>query len=268
MSDAMKPGTPGRDPATDATIGGTRPAGEDTRGRTEEVRAQASAAAETVKREATGALSDVKAEGAGVVATAKDRAAGLVEEQKEAGARQAEGIADAVHRAADQLQDASPAIARYVHEAASSVDGLARTLRDRSPGEMMGRIEEFARRQPVAFFGASMLAGFALTRFARSSAAHVHHHDADRDQDAHRAMAAEPLAPHAERPTAPATPRTSATGAPGWVPDRGRQSDDTTPTSRPATTGAATLGGAAAQTATQKAQPATQTQTGPRGEIA
>jgi hypothetical protein len=34
----------------------------------------------------------------------------------------------------------------------------------------MGTMQDFARRQPVAFFGAAVLAGFAIARFAKSTA--------------------------------------------------------------------------------------------------
>ena len=53
---------------------------------------------------------------------------------------------------------------------ASSVGQLAQTMRDRSMRDLVGEVESIARQQPVAFFGAAVLAGFALSRFVKSSA--------------------------------------------------------------------------------------------------
>ena len=195
-----------------------------------------------LRQEAAGLVADIKTEGAAVAEAAKDQALGFAEEQKQRGAEQAEGIARAVHGAADQLQETSPQIARYVQEAASAVDGLARGLRDSSPGQLMGQMEGLARRQPVAFFGAAVLAGFALARFAKSSAEEA------------RQSGAQATLPQGGRQADAAigggrvVPHSTAMGAPGWV----QGGPDDTP--RPATVAAASLGGAAARTTAQAGQ--------------
>jgi hypothetical protein len=206
-----------------------------------EITAQASATAGALREEAAGTLADIKAEGAGVAEAAKERAASFAEEQKRIGAKQAETLARAVHGAADDLQETAPGIARYVHEAASAVDGLARGLRDSSPGELMGRVEDLARRQPVAFFGAAVLAGFALARFARSSAENARRREAD--AGAHGRLQAA-----AGGDAASPSSQSSGTGAPGWVPAAPGRSDDAAPqATRPATLAAASLSSAAAR---------------------
>ena len=200
------------------------------------------ATADQLRQEAAGAAEDIKTEGAAVAEAAKDQALGFAEEQKRLGADQAEGLARAVRGAADQLQDSSPQVARYVHEAASAVDGLARSLRDSSPGQLMGQMEDLARRQPVAFFGAAVLAGFALTRFAMSSAEEARHDGAQpmRTGGGRHADAA--------IGGGRAVPHSTAMGAPGWV--QGGPND----APRPATVAAASLGGAAARTIAQAGQ--------------
>ncbi|MFC7478494.1 hypothetical protein ACFQS7_29510 [Dankookia sp. GCM10030260] len=195
-----------------------------------------------LRQEAADVVDDVKAEGAGVAEAAKNQALGFAEEQKQRGAEHAEGIARAVHGAADQLQESSPQIARYVQEAASAVDGLARSLRDSSPGQLMGQMENLARRQPVAFFGAAVLAGFALARFAKSSAEEARHAGAQATlaqggRHADAAIGGGRVVPHS-----------TAMGAPGWV----QRGPDDAP--RPATVAAASLGGAAARTTAQAGQ--------------
>ncbi|MXP62484.1 hypothetical protein E0493_03835 [Roseomonas sp. M0104] len=145
-----------------------------------------------------------------------------------------------MRRVAEDLEDASPEIARHVRSAADSVDSLATALRERSVGDLVGEVNEFARRQPVAFFGAAMVAGFALTRFARSSA---------RDTYPPRSTAGSgSMAHRAGRPAyAAADTNRSPTMAPGWVPDgTDRKGSAESGELRPATMPAATLGGAAA----------------------
>jgi hypothetical protein len=169
LSDRTRPGGPAQ-VHTDSPDGRGRQEGSGAKSSAAELASEARGAVSGLQAEAAGIVQDVKADGAVVVEAAQERATGFAEEQRRAGAEQADSLARAVHRAADEMQGASPQIARYVHEAASSVDHLARALRDRSPGELIGGVEEFARRQPVAFFGAAVLAGFALARFAKSSA--------------------------------------------------------------------------------------------------
>lgn len=222
-----------------------RQAGNEARSAAAGIGAEAKQAAGTVREEASRTFDEIKAEGGAVVEAAQDRAMGFAEEQKKAGAEQAEGLARAVHRAADELEGTSPQIARYVHEAADSAEGFARALRDRSPGELMGQVEGLARRQPVAFFGAAVLAGFALARFAKSSA--------DQRQSAGMAPAAGaartggmPGGMQSARRHDISTSRPGAMGAPGWVPEATGPQGGATPAARPATMAAATLGGAAA----------------------
>jgi hypothetical protein len=61
-------------------------------------------------------------------------------------------------------------MASYVHDAAVRLEDAAKTLRQRNVDDLVGEISRFARAQPVLFFGGAMLAGFALTRFLKSSA--------------------------------------------------------------------------------------------------
>ncbi|MGK7869453.1 hypothetical protein [Falsiroseomonas sp. E2-1-a20] len=260
MSDTRMPGHTGPTPAgnTPGHMGGTSMGSQsdDAMRRTAD---EARAAAGTIREEAAGAASDIKKEGAEVMRAARERAEGFAEAQQQAGAEHVDSVARSVHGAADKLGETSPQVAHYVHEAANAMEGIGRTLRESTPGELLGRVEDIARRQPVAFFGAAVLAGFALVRFAKSSA------DASRrrtgsdageyaggysdytgrrvehDND-HRAGAV------SQRPV-------GAGGAPGWVPPAtpgandahaGGHTGDASAPARPATLAAASLGGAAA----------------------
>jgi uncharacterized phage infection (PIP) family protein YhgE len=102
--------------------------------------------------------------------TAKAEARRIAGQQKEAGADRLGEVAGAVHGAARSLEAGMPQMASYVHDAAVRLEDAAKTLRQRNVDDLMAEISRFARSQPVLFFGGAMLAGFALTRFLRSSA--------------------------------------------------------------------------------------------------
>ena len=101
-----------------------------------------------------------------VAAKAKE----VAEQQKAAGAETIGGIAGVVRAAADDLGTELPEAAGYVHQAADRLAQASDALRERSFDDLIGTIGQFARNQPVAFFGSSVLAGFVLSRFLKSTA--------------------------------------------------------------------------------------------------
>jgi hypothetical protein len=100
----------------------------------------------------------------------KDRARDAAEQQKAAGADQIGGVAHAMGSAADELRDKMPFAAVYIDDLAGRLGGLASALRERSADEMLTNATDFAREQPAIFFAGAIAAGFALSRFAKSSA--------------------------------------------------------------------------------------------------
>jgi hypothetical protein len=62
-------------------------------------------------------------------------------------------------------------VARYVRDAAKQVDSLSSNIRGRSVTELMQAATDLAHSQPAVFFAGAMAAGFALSRFLKSSAA-------------------------------------------------------------------------------------------------
>jgi len=119
---------------------------------------------------AAAAAAGIKAEAAGVADAVQERALGIGDEQKHAGAQRVENLARAIHRGADELHGTSPKIAEYAHEAAASIANIADTLHSRSLSQLLSDAQTLGRRQPVAFFTMAVFAGFALVRFAKSSA--------------------------------------------------------------------------------------------------
>ncbi len=101
--------------------------------------------------------------------SARAEARRLANQQKDAGADRLGEVAGAVHGAARTLEAGMPQMASYVHGAAAQLEDAATTLRHRSVDDLIDGISSFARAQPAIFFGGAMLAGFALTRFLKSS---------------------------------------------------------------------------------------------------
>jgi hypothetical protein len=98
------------------------------------------------------------------------QAEGIVDRQKQAGASQAEQMAKAVHGAADELQEQMPKAAELVHAAAAQLDKGADVLRKGSLADLVTGFNDFGRKEPLALFGAAVMAGFAASRFLKSSA--------------------------------------------------------------------------------------------------
>jgi F0F1-type ATP synthase membrane subunit b/b' len=166
-------------------------------------------AAAGIAAEASATARTLRTEGEAVLEGARARAEDAARDGVRQGARQVGGVARAIHRAADELVDESPELARSIHDAAGRVDRMARAMRERSPGDLLRSAEDFARRQPLMFFGAATLAGFAMARFARASAAHAH--------PRHRDMHSDPQPGDRARPGMAGMP--AADDASGWERD-------------------------------------------------
>lgn len=135
----------------------------------DDVKGSVKEGANTVLQGLSAAATDAKQHAAELAGEAKNRVYGIVEQQKNVGAEQIGGIAEAVHGAADDLQERAPSVARYVHEAASGIERVSDGLRSTTVDDLVDQVEHFARTQRLAFFGAAALAGFAVSRFVKSS---------------------------------------------------------------------------------------------------
>jgi len=93
-----------------------------------------------------------------------------VEEQKAAGADFVSGMAGAIRRAANEFGE-MPQAARYIRLAADQIDTASDAFRRRDLNQLVADVQGFARRQPTAFLGAAVVAGFAIVRFLKTSTA-------------------------------------------------------------------------------------------------
>lgn len=134
-----------------------------------DLKSQATSLAEDATRQVKDQAGQL-AEGArGAAAAAGDRLWDTAEDKKNAGADFVSGLAGAVRRAAVAFDDQIPQAGDYIRQAAEQIDGASDALRQRNVSELVEGVQDFARRQPTAFLGMTVLAGFAAVRFLRSS---------------------------------------------------------------------------------------------------
>ena len=119
---------------------------------------------------------DVKEKASKLVDNAKELASQAGEklketaqEQRTAGADFASAMSGAVRRAANEFDPEVPQLADYIRQAADQIETASDAFRRRDLNDVVAQVQDFARRQPTAFFGASVLAGFAIARFFKSS---------------------------------------------------------------------------------------------------
>jgi hypothetical protein len=120
---------------------------------------------------------EMKEQSASVAESAKnmasqagDKLLNTMEQQKAAGADFVSGMAGAMRRAANEFGDV-PQAAQYIRLAADQIDTVSDAFRRRDLSQLVAEVQDFARRQPTAFMGAAVLAGFAVMRFLKTSTA-------------------------------------------------------------------------------------------------
>jgi gas vesicle protein len=108
--------------------------------------------------------------------TAKDVASGTADQiedqardKQRSGADFVERLAGNIREAAHAFESDAPFAARGINSAAGYVDDAAEKIRNGSFRDLVDGATDFARRQPAAFLGISVLAGFAAVRFLRAS---------------------------------------------------------------------------------------------------
>jgi hemerythrin superfamily protein len=140
---------------------------------------QAQATAQTYAPQTTAAARQagehVRHEAQRLTEEAKAQGSARLREQQHFFAAQLGSLADALHHTARHLgeQDQS-GLAHYTDQAAVGVERFSQSLRERDFSTVVGQVEEFARRQPMAFVGGAALLGFLASRFLKSSAERHH----------------------------------------------------------------------------------------------
>ena len=107
---------------------------------------------------------------------ARDLASDTVEQVQDRAREQQRSGADFIDRFAGNIRDAArafesdaPFAARGINSAAEYVEDTAKKIRDGNFRDLVDGATDFAKRQPAAFLGISVLAGFAVVRFLKAS---------------------------------------------------------------------------------------------------
>lgn len=105
--------------------------------------------------------------------TLAQRATDLGLQQADRGREQAaqglEQLSDSIRRVSQEMETEQPAIANVAGTAAEQAERIAEYLRTTDVREMIGTVEDVARRQPLLFVGGAFLLGVAASRFIKAA---------------------------------------------------------------------------------------------------
>ncbi len=104
-----------------------------------------------------------------VASQATDKLKDAVDDRKSSGADYVGSLADTMRRAAREFDTDLPMAGTYIRKAAAQVKGVSDTIRTGNLNDLVRNAQSFARRQPTAFLGIAVLAGFGVVRFLKSS---------------------------------------------------------------------------------------------------
>jgi hypothetical protein len=117
-----------------------------------------------------GHASDLMDSAKQVASQTTDKLKQTVDGQKIAGAEYVGSLANTMRRAAHEFDGDLPIAGTYIRRAASQVEGMSESIKNGNLNDLVRSAQSFARRQPTAFLGMAVLAGFGAVRFLKSSA--------------------------------------------------------------------------------------------------
>ncbi|MDB5770766.1 MAG: hypothetical protein JWM42_1140 [Burkholderia sp.] len=127
-------------------------------------------ATESVKQSGVRLASEAKQYAGDMALRAKEKGRTVFEQQKDNAAEQVNSVAHAFRSTADHLQgDGQAQVARYVGLAADQIESFGSRLREKDLDTLIHDAQTLARRSPVAVFAGTVVAGFLLARFLKSS---------------------------------------------------------------------------------------------------
>ena len=126
----------------------------------------ASSSAEAIKDQASEFVDAAK----NVASQATGKFQETLDSQKKASAEYVGSLADTMRRAAREFDGDLPIAGTYIRKAASQIEGVSGSIKAGNFNDLVRGAQSFARRQPTAFLGIAVLAGFGVARFLKSSA--------------------------------------------------------------------------------------------------
>lgn len=123
-----------------------------------------------IKDTASQVKDETKQRVSGVAAQAQEQVTSRIATQKDTTAESLTGVAQALRQTGQQLRDKDQVgMTEYIDQAAEQVERLSGYLRSNDLGQLMGDVEQFARRQPTLFLGGAFVLGLIGARFLKSS---------------------------------------------------------------------------------------------------
>ncbi len=123
--------------------------------------------------ESTHPLAEAGREAGQSVGHLAERATDLGIRQADRGRQQAangiENVAQTIRRVSTDMQVEQPQIANVALGAADQAERIAQYLRQTDARQIIGNVEDVARRQPLIFLGGAFLLGVAASRFIKAA---------------------------------------------------------------------------------------------------
>lgn len=120
-------------------------------------------------REAAGQVQEKAQEAAG---QAKGRVREQVDQRSTTAGEQVHSAAQDARSVAEELRSkGKEQPAKYAEQAADRAERLGAYLKDSDADKILGDVEDFARRQPMAVLAGGLALGFAASRFLKASSA-------------------------------------------------------------------------------------------------
>ena len=106
-----------------------------------------------------------------VASQAGNKVTSRLDAQKDRAAEGLSGVVKALRQTGQQLreQDQTGAAHEYLNSATNQVERVADYIRSTDVKQMVGQVEQFARRQPALFIGGAFVLGLLGARFLKSS---------------------------------------------------------------------------------------------------
>lgn len=139
-------------------------------GNTLDTGASSASTRDRLKESTAGMASTARNYAGDMASRAKDKSRSMFEQQKESALGQVGNVAQAIRSTATNLQgEGQDQTARYVQMIADQLESLGGRLRDKDLDTLVQDAQNLARRAPGTFLVGSVVAGFLLARFFKSS---------------------------------------------------------------------------------------------------
>jgi hypothetical protein len=126
--------------------------------------------ADAVKETGARVASEAKQYAGDMANKAKEKGRTMFDQQKETAVGQVDSVARAFRNTADHLQGEGQAqVGRYIAMAADQIEAFGSRLRQKDLDTLIDDAQNMARRSPGVFLAGSIVAGFLVARFLKSS---------------------------------------------------------------------------------------------------